>query len=638
MPRTRPNTDFVDDVLAIPPEELVFFVGAGISCPQPACLPTGERLRRELADFLFAAPAFQGLPRDLAGDLRTGIAGGRLPVPGTEEHLQIHGLPLEGLLDIYQAHMDEEPVRRFLVQNLASGMSNTVHAALASCLVAAPPAVSAVVTTNYDTLIEQCMPAAARDRILVYREEDFASRPAETPVLYKLHGSIHEPKTVVSSLSAERALPDWKRECLLRLVEGKTVVVFGYSGFDFDVCPLLLEARTARFYWNSYRCEDDISGDAARILSLPGTVPMHGDAVLFFLGFSRVRMPNGNALLSTEADCLWSNTFPRSERSIDMTTFPPSEADKWVCLAALDVGAGSAALAMLSSLTDADTSVKEHVWYWLAKARAHFLESHSVQSLRLAERAYTAALKTSGDAIERIELRASRLGIAETRMSLLRRAALPHTGGAARRGVAWWIAIVQVGARWLGIWVDLFAASAVCRAWNRGNGDGAGRMRWRRAAGNLHLLAAQAVEGLYDMLKHRAKSTQLWRMARMWAAFHLWRVEAAFRKSDNYFGTQHAERLRIRFENAEAGEKARRSETQLDYYRRLGYVTAWSNSLRDVIRWRTAAGPASRESLNELLDRALQARALSQLIRDEPGTTKADRLIKDLMERGASRS
>jgi hypothetical protein len=632
----RPNTYFLRDILDVPPEKLLFFVGAGVSSAPPACLPTGEQLRRELVKFLRDASAFRALPGGVAQNLRTAMEGGSLPVPGTEKQLRIHGLPLEGLLDIYQARIGDEPVTRFLAQNLASGASNAAHAALAGCLVGDKPAASAVLTTNYDTLIEQCMPSGTRERLVAFREDHTSARSAGMPVLFKVHGSIDEPSSVVSSLSAERALPAWKGEFLLRLIKGKTVVVFGYSGCDFDICPLLLNGEAARFYWNSYDASEDVSRDVAGILNRPGTVAMSGDAIPFFREFALARHLSSNGTPERKRERPRNGLPKKSEKQIDVTAFPAHEAGKWACLAALDVGAGSAALALLDSLADEDPTLREQSWYWLAQARAHFLESHSTASLRQVEQAYTAALRISKDAIERIDSRSSRLGIAETRMSLLRRLSPPSAAREILREVAWSVMMVRAGVRWLGIWILLVATSLVYRIRGLREAADLDRVRLQRAAGNLHVMAAQALEALHDVLKRNACSTQLWRVVQVWAAFHLWRIDRLFEKSDNYFETQHAERLRIRMKSVSANEKAQLSEQQMDCYRRLGYVTAWSNSLRDVIRWRTEAGPGHPAELDELMGLALQAKALSLFVSDEPGTTKAEVLIADLLKRGAS--
>ena len=635
------NTDLVDEIAAVPPQDLVFFIGAGVSKPPPACLPTGEELRRSLAAMLIGSDTFRTLPVDLAATLAAALGGCELPVPGLQERLQVHGVPLEGLLDIYDAQIGEGPVKQFLVRNLASGTSNKIHSTLAGCLAASPPAASAIVTTNYDTLIEQCWTPAARENTRIFEERQLDSWSPALPPLFKIHGSIDEPRTVVSSLSAERALPPWKRDLLKELIHGKTVVVFGYSGFDFDICPLLLKAGASRFYWNLHGQNADVSLDARRILGFPSTVAMCGDAVPFFQRLSATLSLEQRASVSMEPEPRGSQSSARPCGSlpVDTSAFPPGEAARWACLAALDVGAGSAALALLAGMADDRPSLRNQVWYQKAKARAHFLESHTAQSLALSEQGYTAALRASEDAVERIELSSARLGLAETRASLLRvRSPAAQRGSAADRGSPWWTQMAAIGGRWLGIWVRLLGASVVCWSCGFGPESVPRRKRLSSAAGNLHLLAAQAVESLHEALKRGGRWTQVWRIARCWAAFHLWRAKRHFDFSDNYFGSQHAKRLHIRLESRPALTKAQLSEDQVDLYRRLGYITAWSNSVRDVIRWRIEAGSGRGLELDKLSDLAAQAQALSRFIGDEPGTVKARELTGRLSELRASLS
>jgi hypothetical protein len=53
----------------------------------------------------------------------------------------------------------------------------------------------------------------------------------------------------VFRLSQEGALPSWKRELLGQLVDGRDVVVMGYSGLDFDICPVLFGLGYRRIFW-----------------------------------------------------------------------------------------------------------------------------------------------------------------------------------------------------------------------------------------------------------------------------------------------------------------------------------------------------------------------------------------------------
>ncbi|HIG17356.1 MAG TPA: hypothetical protein EYQ31_08725, partial [Candidatus Handelsmanbacteria bacterium] len=78
---------------------------------------------------------------------------------------------------------------------------------------------------------------------------------------------------MVFQLSQEGALPDWKRQMLARILKGRDVVVMGYSGLDFDICPILFGLEYKRLFWlfaESNDLEVAIAGASPNVQNVHG--------------------------------------------------------------------------------------------------------------------------------------------------------------------------------------------------------------------------------------------------------------------------------------------------------------------------------------------------------------------------------
>jgi len=126
-----------------------------------------------------------------------------------------------------------------------------------------------VVTTNFDGLIERAIRAIGEKPISVCRLRDFqhwrelAQRGGI--LVFKLHGSYRRydgdterraVKTVQATLEAITAgttdflLPKAKRECLVSVTQGRSVIVAGYSGSDdLDIMPTFHSLNASSVLW-----------------------------------------------------------------------------------------------------------------------------------------------------------------------------------------------------------------------------------------------------------------------------------------------------------------------------------------------------------------------------------------------------
>jgi hypothetical protein len=147
---------------------------------------------------------------------------------------------------LYEILGDEAfiPIRFF-----AGATPNRTHQALAE--LARYEALAGIITTNFDSAIEQ----ALADRDVPYRlfvlEKEFADNQETTPLpVLKLHGSISEKpqgngELMVLMEHVGKALPPAKTRTLERFLQTTDVVFVGYSGRDdFDIYPILYRTPT----------------------------------------------------------------------------------------------------------------------------------------------------------------------------------------------------------------------------------------------------------------------------------------------------------------------------------------------------------------------------------------------------------
>jgi hypothetical protein len=228
---------------------IAVLAGAGVSLNSPSNLLAGGPFMEETLRRVF--------PSDLDTVWAKSIrhAEGRFVRPG--EFLRFEVL-MAGLVD---SGLDVE--LRVLDCLAASDKPNANHFALASLIHAG----CVVMTTNFDTLIEQAYAALAFDGgplRVIYRDEDFptAGPGAGAPAtLWKLHGSLDRSadatrQSVQATMTSVLALPmiGRKRAFLRTVLQTFDLVALGYSGSDdLDLIPILAETSSAkRLIWVSH--------------------------------------------------------------------------------------------------------------------------------------------------------------------------------------------------------------------------------------------------------------------------------------------------------------------------------------------------------------------------------------------------
>jgi hypothetical protein len=222
------------------PEPPVVFAGSGISLWAPSNLPTGNAFTKSVFSLLF--PREQWDPEN----------------PKTKIlYHALKSLPFEVINERCPDASSIETLLRSLYDRYES---NPVHELLAKLL--SEGKLRSVVTPNYDCCLDAAI-AKVSDVVLgttqgnirrVVNWEHAASlRSINQPVYFKIHGSTDDKsgRSLIFRLNQEGVLERWKRELFRDLLRDRTVLVIGYSGSDFDICPEIALARTKKILWNA---------------------------------------------------------------------------------------------------------------------------------------------------------------------------------------------------------------------------------------------------------------------------------------------------------------------------------------------------------------------------------------------------
>jgi hypothetical protein len=196
---------------------------------------------------------------------------------------------LDRIRDSAFEHIMERYPRKDVLQSIVAKAfyptpPNPVHDAFAHLLNAG--IIEHIITTNYDVGLEAaCVTICSPDRMpqVVVTADDLIGVNPTRPVLFKIHGcaSPGKEESIVLTLGGEGEMPDWKRGLLERLINVKNLLVCGYSGMDFEICPELMRLTPASLTWNSYADPRTdvkaLTANAKRVLKAAGGTVLVGD-------------------------------------------------------------------------------------------------------------------------------------------------------------------------------------------------------------------------------------------------------------------------------------------------------------------------------------------------------------------------
>jgi tetratricopeptide (TPR) repeat protein len=276
---------------------MVMLLGSAISSWQPGGLPTGSAITWRLAE---------KLANSTEADRETVQ---KMIAVTAFEH-------------VMECCPDEEHVRAQFASAFHPVEPNAVHRSIIRLVERG--VVAHAVTTNYDTGLEAASPSPHLPLPII--EPRDADGALAVPLLFKIHGCASVPGSMVFSLRHERLMDRQKRKLLHRLIHGRTLLVMGYSGLDFELCPELLDAGAARVIWNYFD---------------PDRSPSHADSLVGLTANARrvIEATDGTILWGNLLDVLreltgetlkaiWSTAHPAFiDRLLD--DLSPEQADLW---------------------------------------------------------------------------------------------------------------------------------------------------------------------------------------------------------------------------------------------------------------------------------------------------------------------
>jgi tetratricopeptide (TPR) repeat protein len=255
---------------AVAERRLVVLAGSGISALPPSYLPDwrgfNEALLDGIKDLALTLPA---LGKDAESAIR-GLSLDQFPVEAFSDAV-VDAFAGEGYFPVLKILDSSEP--------------NANHHALAE--LARRGSLRAVVTTNFDTLLEQAFAGLPFETCIT--TEDYARVPlhSERTVIYKVHGSVTSTTTLVDTVTQKlRGLSLHVRERLAALFGECHTLVLGFSGSDLkfgeDYLALsAVPAHSAAVSW-LLRPGATLTDGVRAVLERTGAQPLTGELPDFF--------------------------------------------------------------------------------------------------------------------------------------------------------------------------------------------------------------------------------------------------------------------------------------------------------------------------------------------------------------------
>lgn len=342
------------------------FVGSGVSIWEPSELPSGQDFTKAMFSVLFGnSPALSPAERVLLEE-----------VFGKRWSPHFSGMPFEHLMECCPSEVKANALVNYLYD---SRRPNPLHRALARGLKEGK--IHSIITTNYDCCLDE---ALADERFpfvkAITPEQALAARGVSVPRYFKIHGSVEGglETSPMFTLRHEGLLDPRKRALLAELTEGRKLVMLGYSGLDFELCPEIERLAVADLVWNNLR-DYYPSVSAERLIGIKNGTLLYGDMrILLDRWFGLTDRPEN--VPSKEADVL------TAVRDI----FDDEEVGMWRVRVLNSLGMPSFTLRALGTI---DAS-RAPFFFTVERGRAEFHAGRYKRSRRYFQRAFLTALAT----------------------------------------------------------------------------------------------------------------------------------------------------------------------------------------------------------------------------------------------------
>jgi len=263
---TEENRDLLSNLLD--EHKWVLLLGSAISIWSPSGIPTGQAIRSTIYETLNFEEVLKGSDKLLSSILYEVL--GRFPFELLMDRCPQRNRAEEILLSFFKYFRTPNPIQLQLANFFVEGK------------------VSSIITPNYDVCLENAIKTV--DPSFQFNNVSIQEQAENIPIgncLFKIHGSVDDKSkaSLVFMMRQEGRLKDWKRLLLKKLIAGKNLLIIGYSGYDFDICPEIPLARPERIYWN-YLYKKDITLNAKDVAEKVETHFILGDMrkLLEFMG------------------------------------------------------------------------------------------------------------------------------------------------------------------------------------------------------------------------------------------------------------------------------------------------------------------------------------------------------------------
>jgi|GEM_PF-1880230 len=232
---------------------LLALLGSGISIWAPSELPAGQEITKALAERLVPASA---------APLST-VRG--LIERSAFEHIMFRYPKLDKL-------------RMVLSDTFSAAPPNPVHESFARLIDRG--VIEHIITTNYDSGLEEACATicrSSRQPQVVVTHQSAANINWSQPIIFKIHGCAGpgRSESIISNYEEEGELEEWKRILLRDLLRGRSLLVCGYSGYDFEICPELIAMTPYSIHWNCFENphiqSNALTANARRLLNAGGS-------------------------------------------------------------------------------------------------------------------------------------------------------------------------------------------------------------------------------------------------------------------------------------------------------------------------------------------------------------------------------
>lgn len=234
----------------------VALIGSGISLWAPSNLPTGNQFAKSVFSLLF---------HDELGNI-----GDQNPIILKK---YFDKLPFEVINENCPSLSGIENLLRNIYDKY---QPNPLHELFASLLCEGE--IQSIITPNYDCCFDSAIARVFGSPIsgdhgkvirVINKDDSLLAQNHYASVYFKIHGSTDDEsgESLVFHLNQEGVLQPWKRELFRNILRNKTLLVVGYSGSDFDICPEIALAKPQQIIWNFLSFDEKTTSPNIKFLS-----------------------------------------------------------------------------------------------------------------------------------------------------------------------------------------------------------------------------------------------------------------------------------------------------------------------------------------------------------------------------------